>query len=89
MHAAGATMAVGNGYASRVNALYERTQDRDLYLTSREQVAPKGGGNRYYPGSEKIHGRLYDRFDSQSNVYEEYALARPASAGSTAGRWRR
>ena len=85
----GASMAVGNGYASRVNALHERTQGRDQYLTPREQTAPWGGGNRYYPGSEKIHGPQHDRYESSNVGYgghdQEYAGARTAPAG----RWRR
>ena len=82
-------MTVGNGYASRVNALHDRTQVRDLYLTPREQTAPRGGGNRYYPGSEKIHGLQYDQYDSGNSGYgghdQEYAGSRTAPAG----RWRR
>ena len=85
----GASMAVGNGYASRVNALHERTQARDQYLTPREHTAPRGGGNRYYPGSEKIHGPQYDRYDSIDVGYggrdQEYGGARTAPAA----RWRR
>lgn len=82
-------MAVGNGYASRVNALRERTQVRDEYLTPREQMAPRGGGNRYYPGSEKFHGPQYDRYDGSHLDYgghdQLYAGARTAPVG----RWRR
>lgn len=92
---AGASMAVGNGYASRVNALRERTQVRDQYLTPREQMAPRGGGNRYYPGSEKFHGPQFDRYDPQYDRYDGshldygghdqlYAGARTAPCGPVA-----
>lgn len=74
-------MAVGNGYASRVNALHDRTQGgqggRDDYVT------PRATGNRHYPGSEKIHGPQYDRFD-RANGYGD-----PAAYTAPVARWRR
>lgn len=76
-------MAVGNGYASRVNALADRTRGgRDEYVTPRPP-----SGNRYYPGSERIHGPQYGRSDSS---YEEYETEYVAPAAYTAPpRWRR
>ena len=80
-------MAVGNGYASRVNALHERTQGRDDYATPFEQTAPRGVGNRYYPGSEKIHGPQYDRYDSYRDRDPEYGFG--GACSEPPGRWRR
>lgn len=78
-------MAGGNGYASRVSALAERTRGgRDDYIT------PRATGNRHYPGSEKIHGRQYDRYD-RANTYDapgrDYAA--PAAYTAPVARWRR
>ena len=39
-----------NAYVARVHALAERSRGRD------EFTPPQPAGNRYYPGSEKIHG---------------------------------
>ncbi|DBA75548.1 TPA: hypothetical protein ACH3X2_009108 [Trebouxia sp. C0005] len=74
----GASMAVGNGYASRVNALHDRTRGgRDDYVT------PRATGNRHYPGSEKIHGPQYDRFDRADGYHDPAAYTAPIA------RWRR
>ena len=71
-------MALGNGYASRVNALHDRTRGgRDDYVT------PRVTGNRHYPGSEKIHGPQYDRFDRADGYGDPAAYTAPVA------RWRR
>ncbi|KAL3156015.1 hypothetical protein ABBQ32_013003 [Trebouxia sp. C0010 RCD-2024] len=83
----GASMAVGNGYASRVNALHERTQGRDQYTTPYEQTASRVAGSRYYPGSEKIHGPQHDRYGSYRDREPQYAYG--GARSEPPGRWRR
>lgn len=89
MHAvvyAGATMAVGNGYSSRVNAM----QQRSLGGQSHSSTPREYSSNRFYPGSEKSRQQSHNRFGRDRDDYDDgYHAPYTAPYTAPAPRWRR
>lgn len=80
-------MAVGNGYASRVSAMQQRSLGGQSSATTPREYS----SNRFYPGTEKGRQQTYSRFQGNQSDYQEgrHAPYTVPYTAPPAGRWRR